>query len=314
MESLAARVLGTLVEARGLVAAGVLGILAGLVLDLTLRLRSERPRLPRALAFAGLGAVALALGGVYAILAWPSLRFGPWGILVLALGFLAFAGPVVARLAARRPAPVGGFRAWLLRAGLLVILAAAAGVTLAAAGFLSLVEDRPVLLVDITGETGTRSVRWTPPDGEPQEEALTTHHVVFREPDGATVAEAWIYGDEVAVKGRVLRLSPALNVAGLPNLFELLFAHNGYTTAERHNHFPHIAVALPHMGPLSVHPLWRPFQRRLLASWESRGEGGSWAVRSVTLESTYFPLVDPDGKPMAHTYRLVLTPGGLTAS
>jgi hypothetical protein len=314
MESLAAGVLATLVGARSLVAAWVLGLLAGLVLDITLRLGSERPRLPRALAFAALGTVALAVGGVYALLAWPWLRLGSIGVLGMSLGLLVFAVPVGTLLAAGRPAPMGGFTGWFLRASLLVILAAAAGVTLVASGFLSLAEDRLVLQVDVTGETGTRLVHWTPPDGEPQEETLMTHHVVFREPEGAVVAEAWVYGDEVAVKGRVLRLSPALNVAGLPNLFELLFAHNGYTTAERHNRFPHIAVALPHMGPLSVHPLWRPFQRRLLAYWEGRSDGGSWAVRSATLESTYFPLVDPDGKPITRTYRLVLTPGGLTAS
>jgi hypothetical protein len=34
----------------------------------------------------------------------------------------------------------------------------------------------------------------------------------------------------------------------------------------------------------------------------------------LTVESTYFPLVDPVGNPLRHTYRLVLTPGGLSAS
>ncbi len=63
-----------------------------------------------------------------------------------------------------------------------------------------------------------------------------------------------------------------------------------------------------------MHPLWRPLQVRLLAYWERRSGDGAWAVRSATIESTYFPLVDPDGKPLSHTYRLVLTPGGLTSS
>jgi hypothetical protein len=35
---------------------------------------------------------------------------------------------------------------------------------------------------------------------------------------------------------------------------------------------------------------------------------------ALTVESTYFPLVDRGGNPLPHTYRLVLTPGGLSAS
>jgi hypothetical protein len=129
------------------------------------------------------------------------------------------------------------------------------------------------------------------------------------------VAEAWLYGDQVGVKGRVLRLSPMLNTAGVPNLFELSFAHNGYATAERHATQPHLAVALPPGGPLAVHPWWRPVQSWLLERWEKGTTAdSSWAVRSATVESTYFPLADAAGQPVRATYRLVLTPGGLTSS
>jgi hypothetical protein len=311
---LLAQALGGILEGRNLAAAIALGAFAGLALDIALRLRSGRAGTFRVLAFASLGIAALALGSLFAFLAHPWLRLGVRGSLAAALGALLVAGPVVAILAAGRPAPAGGIGSWLGRAGLLLVLVGVAGATLLTAGFVSLTEDQPVLLVDITGETGSREVHWTPPDGTPQVQSLTTHHVVFREPGGSLVAEAWVYGDEVAVKGRVLRLSPVLNAAGLPNLFELLFAHNGWATAERHNALPHVGVLLPRVGPLSVHPLWRPLQVRLLAYWERRGGDGAWAVRSATIESTYFPLVDPDGKPLSHTYRLVLTPGGLTSS
>lgn len=311
---LLAQALGGILEGRNLATAIALGAFAGLVLDVALGLRSGRAGTLRALAFAGLGISALALGALYAFLAGPWLHLGVRGALALALGSLLVAGPALALLAAGRPAACGGIGAWLGRAGVLAALVAVAVVTLLTAGFVSLTEDHPVLLVDITGETGSREVHWTPPDGTPQAQSLTTHHVVFREPGGSFVAEAWVYGDEVAVKGRVLRLSPALNAVGFPNLFELLFAHNGWSTAERHNAFPHVGVLLPRVGPLSVHPLWRPLQVRLLAYWERRSGDGAWAVRSATIESTYFPLVDPDGKPLTHTYRLVLTPGGLTSS
>jgi hypothetical protein len=166
----------------------------------------------------------------------------------------------------------------------------------------------------VTGETSAQLVHWAPPDLPAREEALVTHRVIFRTPEGDPVAEAWVYGDEVAVKGRVLRLSPWLNALGCPNLFELSFAHNGYTTAERHNTYPHEAVPLPPLGPLAVHPWWRPLERRLLDGWE-RGfpEGSGWAVKAVATESTYFPLVDADGQPTKGLHRVVLTPGGLTA-
>ncbi len=309
-----AHLTGALFGARNFAAAVVLGALVGLVVDIALRLRSDRSSVPRRVAAATFGVVAFAVASVYALLSWPWLRLAGWSLLALALGFLIAAGPILIGSTFRRPAPIGGFSAGLARFVALVVLVAVGVATLLTAGFLRLTEDRPVLFVDVTGETGSRLVHWTPPDGTPQEQALTTHHVLFRDPGGALVAEAWVYGDEVAVKGRVLRLSPVLNAAGLPNLFELLFAHNGWTTAERHNFFPHIGVVLPHIGPLSVHRLWRPFQERLLAYWERRGEGGSWAVHSATIESTYFPLVDPDGNPVTHSYRLVLTPGGLTSS
>ena len=111
------------------------------------------------------------------------------------------------------------------------------------------------------------------------------------------VGQAWVYGDEVAVKGRVLRLSPLLNAAGIPNLFELTFAYNGYRTLERHNTMPHRATPLSPVGPLAVHPLWRSAQTRLLQMWERGTEdGSSWVVRSATTESTFFPLVGPDGR------------------
>lgn len=198
---------------------------------------------------------------------------------------------------------------------LALILLLGAALTLMGAGFLALTVDRPVLLVEVTGETATETVRWAPPNQPVREETLRTHRVLFRSPEGAPVAETWLYGDEVAVKGRVLRLAPILSAAGLPNLFELSFAHNGYRTAERHATYPHVAVPLPRSGPLAVHPWWRPIQVRLLGGWERVStEGKPWAIRSLTVESTYFPLVDRVGNPLRHTYRLVLTPGGLSAS
>ena len=254
----------------------------------------------------------LALAILYALFSTPVLVWTPRAAIVAAAVTVVVLGPLmVPRLARRRlPSP----RVFLGHLGLGLVLALGAMATLMGAGFLALTVDRPVLLVEVTGETAAQSVRWAPPDQPLRQETLRTHRVVFRNPDGVPVAEAWLYGDEVAVKGRVLRIAPLLSAAGVPNLFELTFAHNGYRTAARHAAYPHVAVPLPPSGPLTVHRWWRPVQRRLLSAWERlSGDERPWTIRSATIESTYFPLVDAAGQPVRHTYRLVLTPGGLSA-
>jgi hypothetical protein len=297
---------------RGAAASFVLGALAGLFLQCLVRLGAPSRALAVGRVILGLGAASAAW--VFGLVAapWLSLDLSCVGSFLLAVALVS--GSALVKAARRKP-PTDALWLWLVH-GLGFLLFLGLGIaTLLTAGYLSLTQDRPVLLVDVTGETRGRVVHWAPPDAEARADSLTTHHVLFRRPTGEVVAEAWLYGDEVAVKGKVLRFSPVLNAAGLPNLFELTFAHNGYATAERHNGMPHEAVALPPLGPLAVHPFWRPVQARLLGDWQTRLDpDGTWGLRASTIESTYFPLVDPDGKPVSRTFRLVLTPGGLTSS
>lgn len=325
----AATVLGFLVQVQNLTMAAVVSAFFALAfrscaLPFVERGRAGAVTLLRFFA----GAAFLVLGSLYALftsqmLVWDARAAGvAVAVAGLALGPLAFRYVMGARRgrdargralrqATRGPGPV----AFLAQLCALLALLLLAAVTLMRAGFLALTQDRVVLLVDVTGETGAETVRWAPPDQPMREERLITHRVVFRTPDGSRVAETWVYGDEVAIKGRVLRLSPLLNAAGVPNLFELLFAHNGYRSAERHASYPHVALPLPPLGPLAVHHWWRPLQARLLERWEQGTAAESpWAVRSATTESTYYPLADADGNPVQQTYRLVLTPGGLSAS
>jgi hypothetical protein len=294
-------------------AAGILAALVALAVRELLLAVLARPRRGAVVAFRILVAACwLALAVLYALFSAHSLVWTPGAILAAAVAIIVVVGPPVIRRRRRRGRhPTGA----LVHLCLALILLLAAALTLMGAGFLALTVDRPVLLVDVTGQTATRTVRWAPPDQPSREETLRTHQVIFRNLDGVPVAEAWLYGDEVAVKGRVLRVAPLLSAAGLPNLFELSFAFNGYRTAERHSSYPHVAVPLPASGPLAVHPWWRPVQTWLLGRWENVStEGRPWAIRSLTIESTYFPLVDHAGNPVHHTYRLVLTPGGLSAS
>lgn len=315
---------GALSQVQPLVIAAVLGALWGCGLRALLLLVADRGRGPlRALGRILAAGAFAAIGAGYALLTAAMLD---WDRATLfAAGGAAAAmvsGVLFWRVLLRRPVRVSLTSA-LFRATLLLTILLFAALTLMRSGFLALTTDRPILRIDVTGETRPQTVRWAAPDQPMQEQSLTAHHIVLRSPDsaGAAVAEAWLYGDQVAIKGRVLRLSPLLNVAGIANLFELQFMHNGYFTAERHNAYPHHAQALAPMGPLAVHPRWRPLRDRLYARWEkqsqpSKSEPNSdsrWAIRAATTESTYFPLVDDKGQPIHHTYELVLTPGGLTA-
>jgi hypothetical protein len=294
-------------------AAVILAALVALAVRALVHAVLDRPRRSALVALRLLVAACwFGLAVLYAVFSAHILVWTPGAALAAVVATIVVLGPPVVRGGRRRVLrPTGA----LAQTSLALILLLGAALTLMGAGFLALTVDRPVLLVDVTGQTATRTVRWAPPDQSPREETLRAHKVIFRSPDGVPVAEAWLYGDEVAVKGRVLRVAPLLSAAGLPNLFELSFAYNGYRTAERHSNYPHVAVPLPPSGPLAVHPWWRPVQTWLLGRWENVStEGRPWAIRSLTIESTYFPLVDRAGNPVRHTYRLVLTPGGLSAS
>jgi hypothetical protein len=310
-----AALLGALVPLANLVQVAVLVAFLALALRALVLLMVDRRASPAVSATrVGAAGLFLVVGVLDAVFSAPMVVWDRPTAGVAILTALVVLSGVALRPALGWAAARPGAAGWLGRLVVVLALLLAASLTLMRAGFVALAEDRPVLLVEVTGETGTRTVRWAPPDQPAREEALRTHRVLFRVPDGTPVAETWLYGDEVAVKGRVLRLSPLLNAAGVPNLFELTFAHNGYATAERHASQPHVAVPLPAAGPLAVHPWWRPVQSWLLARWErGTADRSAWAVRSATTESTYFPLVDGTGQPVRATYRLVLTPGGLTS-
>ncbi len=262
-----------------------------------------------------LAAVSLGLGALYGVVVLHAIVWSALAVIVATLTLLVILGTLVAtRITGYRgPRGVTGL---LVRAVLFLTLVVLALVTMMRAGFMALTEDKPVLLVELTGATAVEEVAWAPVGGDARREKLTTHEVLFRRPaDGAIVGQAWIYGDEIAVKARVLRLSPVLNAVGISNLFELKFAFNGYRSPERHNSYPHKAFPLDPVGPLAVHPMWRSTQEKLINRWESgTADGSVWLVRSATTESTFFPLTDTVNQPIKRTYRLVVTPGGLSAS
>lgn len=193
-------------------------------------------------------------------------------------------------------------------AALLLLLVTMA--TVMTSGFHILTEDAPVYRVTMTGISRPETVEWKSPAGVLRKETLPAYEVKFETPEGQPVAARFVYGDEVAVKAKVLRLKPILNAIGIRNLCRVDYIYNGYTTADRHNALPHRAQEIE-----TVHPWLQPFQKRFWDQWENgyflRSQD-PW-VKGATLESTFFPLVNPDGTPFRGSYFLTITPGGLSA-
>jgi hypothetical protein len=310
-------ILSALAEAQTLVIAAVLGALCGRSLRALFLAIVERQRGPLLIALRASAAVAFfALAVIYGLLAAAMMDWSGAALLFAGIGAAAMLLPVaIFQGFLHRPLRLSP-TSLLLRSTIVLLLLLLSTLTLMRSGFLALTTDKPILRIELTGETRPQTVRFAPPDQPMREESLRAHRILLRavEPPGEIIAETWLYGDQVAVKGRVLRLSPILNVAGIANLFELSFLHNGYFTAERHSLYPHTAQPIKPLGPLAVHPRFRPVRDFLLSRWERRDAAKKpLGVRAATTESTYFPLVDAQGKPLQHTFELVLTPGGLTA-
>lgn len=177
-------------------------------------------------------------------------------------------------------------------------------------GFLVLTEDRPLLKLILTGNTQQEHVVWQPPNGTQQKQDLTDHEIVFQTPEGKPVATIYLYGDQIAVKVKILRFRPILNLLGVRNLARIDYVYNGYTTAERHNFYPHHAEEIP-----TGNPALEPFQKTFWKYWEDLYYGRSrntLIIESATLESNFFPLVDPGGAPIRDKYFLTVNTGGLS--
>jgi hypothetical protein len=190
-----------------------------------------------------------------------------------------------------------------------LLLALVSVLVLMTAGFIHLIEDQPLLKVTMTGNHEKQLVEWKNPEGTLQKENLEAYQVLFDTSVDKRVADLYIYGDQVAVKAKVIRFRPVLNLLGLRNLCRIEYIYNGYTSAERFNQYPHYAMKIP-----SPYPALSAFQERFWGLWEReyyQKVDTRW-IKSATLESTYFPLVNPDGTPFHGSYYLTITSGGLS--
>jgi hypothetical protein len=183
-------------------------------------------------------------------------------------------------------------------------------IVLMTAGFLNLFEDQPVLKVSMSGRYQMQTVEWKDPEGSLQKRGLPAYEVILEEPDGRSYARSYVYGDQVAIKARVMRLRPFLNLLGVHNFCRIDYIYTGYTTVERFNSLPHLAQSVP-----ARYPALRPFQDVFWQFWEREfyQQKRFLLLKSATMESTYFPLVKPDGMPFRGSYFLTMTAGGLSS-
>ncbi len=178
-------------------------------------------------------------------------------------------------------------------------------------GFVRLTEDQPVLKIRMTGNQQNEFVEWKQPEGTLQKQKLPTYEVVLETPDSKRIARLFVYGDQVAIKAKVIRFRPILILLGFSNLCRIEYVYNGYTTAARFNKYPHraqkIALTNATLEPLQD-AFWLFWEKNYLQTDESR------LIKSATLESNYFPLMHPDGRPFEGSYFLTITAGGLSAT
>ena len=244
------------------------------------------------------------------LLIFTGLRFSgnTWPVAGI---FLSLALPVVLLLIQRLRRPYTAKPAlFLLKTIFTLLLLCASLITVMMSGFLFLTEDEPVLKIIMTGKGRPEAVEWKPPGGPLQKQDLDAHEVQFETPEGKPVAQLFVYGDQVAVKAKVIRFRPVLNAIGLRNLCRIEYVHNGYTTSYRFNLYPHSAQEI-HLADPRVEPVQSWFWKY----WEDLyyQDQKTWWVKSATLESGYFPLVYANGSSFRGAYYLTVTPGGLSS-
>ncbi len=171
--------------------------------------------------------------------------------------------------------------------------------------FITSENGKPVLRVVLTGNTKEELIEWKTPHFGLQKKTLTTYEVQLESLDGTLIGNYYVLGDQVAIKGKVLRFHPVFHFFGISNLCQFVTVYSGYEKGESYNSCPMTAYTLTTPNPCTswLWKLWEPlfFQ-----------EETSCIVKSGLLQSQYFPLKSRKGKPFYGNYQILLTESGLT--
>jgi hypothetical protein len=289
-----------------------LGLFAGLALRSLVLLALDRNRPALVMALRALGAAAFlgfaVLDFIFSqnMLVWDRLSRAVVTACAIAFPMIAFARQ---KKGSAKPPET---RHALYVAGTLVALCVFSVLTLLRSGTVALTGDRVTLTVEVTGETRVEN---EPVPNPPGTTKVTLYHAVIWLPTGAPLADVWLPGDRIRVKGRIYRLSPALNSLGLPNLYEFVSVRNDTENTNKHSKVVMEEFLFAEKGPLGVHPWWKPIQASILSHWEAAtGEDSFFALRAVPNASPDYPLEDGQGRPIRKTFLLVLPPSGQATS
>lgn len=168
--------------------------------------------------------------------------------------------------------------------------------------FTQFADDIPLLKITCTGHVKQELVEWKNPTSSFQKKAVNAYEVTIESLNGGPIIKRFVYGDLVGIRAKVIRLKPWMNAIGLKNLYKIEGLYNGYTTVLKTNTSPLLAYELS-SSSLFYERLWdKVFFQQIQSSF----------AKTATLESTYFPLVNPDGSPFIGTFYLTMTSGGLS--
>lgn len=148
--------------------------------------------------------------------------------------------------------------------------------------------DNTIGRIILTGETRQEWISWKNPAQDQIESTwVTAHEVVIEDARGRELSREYVYGDLVGLRAELMTIKWPFQLLGFSNLCHLEMVHNGYSSAQRHNFFPHQGFQLPYAFKL-FQTVWG---KLFNGQWKIPG------VKNGTLESLYFPLVTADLKP-----------------
>ncbi|MBI2743231.1 MAG: hypothetical protein HYX48_04865 [Chlamydiales bacterium] len=162
---------------------------------------------------------------------------------------------------------------------------------LAFKGFISVQEDQPLARVTIPGIHSSSG-----------------YLVKLHSTKGELILESSVHGDLMGVRARTLRVKPLLSFFGVHTLCRIELLHSSYLTPERIELLPHSAQPLSFSHARKLPAFVEKFWEELFFE-----KASSFWIKSATIESTYFPLIDKKGMPFHGSFLLTLNASGLSS-
>ncbi len=158
--------------------------------------------------------------------------------------------------------------------------------------------------VVLKGEEKSVWTTWRNPAQSSTESSwLPSYAVAVQDRKSHELFSDYVIGDYVAVRAQAIIVEWPMKLLGFSHLYRLELVHNGYSTAKRHELFPHVAYPLPYPMQL-FEKLW---SKLFFNEWQIPG------VKSSVLESTFLPLRSTKLTASSEAYDLVVGDTGLSA-